>query len=150
MAFISDTSDTELPTPPDGTNLMFGGFDGGGDVLKGSKGDDWFILGSGNCTIEAGRQDGTDAIFGFHAGDAFRFTDIVSPKEIRAEQIGEDAWVSIGGLGGMGTDNTVMVLKGMGLDDLHLGFDATGHFMITHIDDQVSQPVANSDVNPIG
>ena len=149
MASIKGTSGTEPLTPPDGTNLMFGGFDGGGDVLKGSKGSDWFILGSGNCTIEAGRQDGTDAIFGFHAGDAFRFTDIVSPKEIRVEQIGEDTWVNIGGLGGMGTDNTVMVLKGMDLHDLHLGFDATGHFMITHIDGHVSQPVATGDVNPI-
>ena len=150
MASISDTSDTELPTPPDGTNLMFGGFDGDGDVLIGNKGDNWFVLGPNAITVECGRQDGTDAVFGFHAGDAFRFTDIVSPKEIRAEQIGEDTWVNIGGLGGMGTDNTVMVLKGMGLHDLHLGFDATGHFMITHIDDHVSQPVATSDVNPFG
>ena len=64
MASICDTSDTEPLALPDGTNLMFGGFDGDGDVLKGSKGDDLFILGFGNCTIEAGGQDGTDAIFG--------------------------------------------------------------------------------------
>jgi hypothetical protein len=150
MASISDTSDTELPTPLDGTNLMFGGFDGDGDVLIGNKGDNWFVLGPNAITVECGRQDGTDAIFGFHAGDAFRFTDIVSPKEIRAEQIGEDTWVNIGGLGGMGTDNTAVAFKGMDLHDLRLGFDATGHFMITHIDDHVSQPVATSDVNPIG
>jgi len=129
---------------------MFGGFEGDGDVLISGKGDDWFVLGPYNVTVECGRQDGTDAIFGFHAGDVFRFTDIVSPKEFRVEQIGEDAWVNIGGLGGTGTDHTVVVFKGMDLHDLNPSFDATGHITITRIDDHVSQPTAPSDMHLFG
>ena len=80
----------------------------------------------------------------------FRFTDIISPKEVRIEQIGEDAWVNIGGLGGTGTDHTAVAFKGMDLHDLHPSFDATGHFTITHIDDHVNQRVAASDLNLLG
>jgi len=80
----------------------------------------------------------------------FRFTDIISPKEVRIEQIGEDAWVNIGGLGGTGTDHTAVAFKGMALHDLHPSFDATGHLTITHIDDHVNPPVAASDLNLLG
>jgi len=141
---------TEALTPPDGTTLMFGGFNGDGDVLTGDTGNAWFVLGPNNITVECGRQDGTDAIFGFHVGDVFRFTDIISLKEVRIEQIGEDAWVNIGGLGGMGTDHTAVAFKGMDLHDLHPSFDATGRFTITHIDDHVNQPVAASDLHLLG
>ena len=166
MASINDTSDADDTwnaddnsdagvrpldlTPPDGTRLMVGGFDGDGDVLIGEGGNEGFVLGPYNATVECGRQGGTDAIFGFEAGDVVRFTDIVSPKECSVEQVGVDAWGHIGGLGGTGADHTVMTFMGMDLHDLLPSFDATGHLTITHIDDPVNRPVAVSDVNLLG
>ncbi len=70
-----NTSDAGVPIPPDGTRLVVGGFDGDGDVLIGDGGNDWFVLGPYNATVEYGRQGGTDAVFGFHAGDVFRFAE---------------------------------------------------------------------------
>jgi len=129
---------------------MFGGFNGDGDALTGDHGNDWFVLGPYSVTIECGRQDGTDAIFGFHAGDVFRFTDVVSPKEVRVEQVGEDAWMHIGGIGGTGADHTIIGFMGMDLHDLHPSFDANGHLTVTHIDDPVNQSAAGSDITLIG
>jgi Ca2+-binding RTX toxin-like protein len=121
-----------------GNDILVGGLTAAGDLLSGGVGDDLYgIGGDGPVTITEGRQGGSNTVWGFGAGDVFRFEGAISPREVGRAQDGADTVLTFGGFMGAGPDHTTVRLVDVSLADLQGAVTPEGGLTFTFVDHTV-------------